>query len=110
MVDSNGIVHGSQWGKGSGTNPCFECCSTQARDRAEPDLAGDESGHCDLICRIVDRGCAAAGPQGLIGQAKPWKPFEIRSLESELSDFGEIEFRRGSNDSVGPTEAVRDRC
>src|SRR4051812_48968621 len=49
MVNGNRVVRGGQWAEVSRPHPVVQRGLDQPRDRAEPDLAGDEGGHRDLI-------------------------------------------------------------
>ena len=109
MVNGDGVVGGRQRGEIAGANPVLHRRLDEARDGAKPDLAGDEGGHRHLVGGIEYRRGAAAGPQRIVSQPQAREPFEIRRLEGELPDLGEIELGRRPDDSIRPSQAMRDR-
>src|SRR3954463_13190179 len=90
MVNSNRIVGACERAEISRAYPIVDRGLDKPRDRPKPDLAGNEGGHRDLVGRIVDRGRTASRAQRIIGKPQRWKTIEVRRLEGQLSNFGEI--------------------
>ena len=109
MVNGNGIIRGRQGREVPGANPVLDRRLDEARDGAKPDLAADEGSHRHLIGGIEYRGGATAGAQRVVGQPQTRKTLEIRRLERQLPDLGEIEPGGRTRDSIRPAEAMRDR-
>src|SRR5206468_12687506 len=101
MVNGYGIVGRCQWRQIAGPNPGFKGRFDQPCDGAESDLAGDERGDRHLIGGVEYGGGTATGTQGLIGETQAGEPIEIRRLEGELTNPGQVELGRGRTDSVG---------
>lgn len=91
MVNGNSIIRRVQWWLIPRPDPIIHRCLDQPGDRAELDLAGDERCDRDLVRGIVDCRCAVPEPQRLVSQPQPGEALEVRRLEGELSDLGQIE-------------------
>ena len=109
MVNGNRVVGRAQGREIAGPDPVIHRRFDKARDRPELDVPSDERGHRNLIGGVEYRSRTATGAQGIIGQPQSREPREIRRLEGELADLGEIELRRRADDSVRPSEAMRNR-
>ncbi len=109
MVNSERVISGRGcFGRSVGDGR-FDRGLDQPGDHTELDPAIDECSHGDLVGSVIDRRGAASGPQGFEGQPQPGEPLQVRSLECQLTDRGEVKASRRTGDPVRPAQAMGDR-